>query len=69
MSQVQAKIAQREFEFDAAEIERRLRDEMPEPLGAHFAVVAGKRFPPKQVIGIVTDSTAPTSTHTKRVAS
>jgi hypothetical protein len=54
MKQVQAKIAQQGFEFDAAEIERRLRDVMPEPLGDHFAVVAGKRFPPKQVIGLVT---------------
>ncbi len=27
---------------------------MPEPLGDHYVVVAGKRFPPKQVIGLVT---------------
>lgn len=54
MSQVQAKIAHQEFAFDAAEIERRLRNVMPEPLGDHFVVVAGKRFPPKQVISLVT---------------
>ncbi len=54
MTQVQATIAQQEFDFDAAEIERRLRDVMPEPLGDHFVVVAGRRFPPKQVISLVT---------------
>lgn len=54
MSQVQATIAQQEFAFDAAEIQRQVRDVMPEPLGDHYVVVAGKRFPPKQVIGLVT---------------
>lgn len=54
MPQVQATIAQQEFAFDAAEIQRQLRDVMPEPLGDHYVVVAGKRFPPKQVIGLVT---------------
>jgi hypothetical protein len=54
MSQVQAKIAQQEFSFEAAEIERRLRDVTPEPLGDHFVVIAGRRFPPKQVISLVT---------------
>ena len=54
MSQVQAKIGHRRFTLDAAEVNRLLRDEMPEPLGDHFVVVAGKRFPPKQVIGLVT---------------
>jgi hypothetical protein len=54
MPQVQARIAQRGFALDDREVERRLRDEMPEPLDDHFVVVAGKRFPPKQVIGLVT---------------
>ncbi len=54
MTQVHAKIAQQEFAFDASEIQQRLSDEMPEPLGDHYVVVAGKRFPPKQVIGLVT---------------
>ncbi len=54
MSQVRARVARQEFAFDGAEIEGRLRDVMPEPLGDHFVVVAGKRFPPKQVIGLVT---------------
>jgi len=54
MHQVQARIAQHEFAFDAEEIDRTLRDVMPEPLGDHYVVVAGKRFPPKQVISVAT---------------
>jgi hypothetical protein len=54
MTQVQARIAQHEFAFDAAEIVQQLRDTMPEPLGDHYVVVGGKRFPPKQVISLVT---------------
>lgn len=54
MNQVQARVAQQEFAFDAAEIDRQLRDVMPEPLGDHFVVIGGKRFPPKQVISLVT---------------
>lgn len=54
MSQVQAKIAQQEFALDADEIARQLRDVMPDPLGDHYVVVAGRRFPPKQVISLAT---------------
>ena len=54
MSQVQATIAQQQFAFDTAEVGRRLRDVLPEPLGEHYVVVAGKRFPPKQVISLMT---------------
>ncbi len=54
MSQVQATIAQQQFAFDTAEVGRRLHDVMPEPLGEHYVVVAGKRFPPKQVISLMT---------------
>jgi hypothetical protein len=52
--QVQARIADREFTIDAAEVERRLRRAMPEPLGDHYVVVGGRRFPPKQAISLVT---------------
>ncbi|MEO8292761.1 MAG: hypothetical protein ABI635_06440 [Actinomycetota bacterium] len=54
MSQVHTTIARQEFDLDGDEIVRRLRDELPEPLGDHYVVVAGRRFPPKQVIGLVT---------------
>lgn len=54
MSQVHATIAQQAFDLDADEITRRFRGVMPEPLDDHYVVVAGRRYPPKQVIGLVT---------------
>jgi hypothetical protein len=54
MTQVRATIAQQQFALDTVEVGRRLRDVMPEPLGEHYVVVAGKRFPPKQVISMMT---------------
>jgi hypothetical protein len=54
MNQVRATIAHQEFTIDPADIERRLRDELPEPLGDHFVVIGGRRFPPKQVVGVMT---------------
>jgi hypothetical protein len=54
MSQVQATVAHQRFVFDSTEVGRRLRDVMPEPLGEHYVVIAGRRFPPKQVIGLMT---------------
>lgn len=54
MSQVQATIAHQVFSLDSAEIDRLLRDQLPEPLGDHFVVVSGRRFPPKQVLSAVT---------------
>jgi hypothetical protein len=54
MNQVHAQIARQEFDLDADSITHRLRGTMPEPLDEHYVVVAGKRFPPKQVIEEVT---------------
>ncbi len=54
MTQVHATIARHEFTLDRRGIERRLADELPEPLDEHYVVVGGRRFPPKQVIGLVT---------------
>ncbi len=54
MNQVQVRIAQHQFALNAADIVRLLRDVMPEPLGDHFVVIGGTRFPPKQVIGLAT---------------
>lgn len=54
MTQVQATIAHHDFTLDREAVERRLKDELPEPVGAHYVVIAGRRFPPKQVISAVT---------------
>jgi hypothetical protein len=54
MNEVHATIAGHDFSFDGPDIESQLRDAMPEPLSDHYVVVAGKRFPPKQVVSLVT---------------
>ena len=50
MPQVQTRIADHDFTIDSVEVERRLRRVMPEPLGEHYVVVGGKRFPPIYVL-------------------
>lgn len=54
MVQIVARIARRPYALDPATVELRVRGELPEPLVDHFVVVGGRRFPPKQVISIVT---------------
>ena len=54
MSQVRVTIAHRSFALVASEVEERVRTELPEPLDDHYVVIAGKRYPPKQVISLIT---------------
>lgn len=54
MNQVRARIAGRSFLLDFSDIVRRLRDVLPDPLDEDYVVVAGRRFPPKQVISQIT---------------
>lgn len=54
MSQVHTTIARQAFDLDSDRIVRQLRGVLPEPLDDHYVVVAGRRYPPKQVIGVVT---------------
>lgn len=54
MTQVRATIAQHEFTISRSEVERRVRKELPEPLDDHYVVIRGTRFPPKQVVSLVT---------------
>jgi hypothetical protein len=54
MTQVRATIAHEAFTLERVEVERRLRHELPEPLDDHYVVIKGRRFPPKQVISIMT---------------
>jgi len=54
MTQVQATIAHQKFDLQRSDVERRLRGVLPEPLDDHYVVVDGRRFPPKQVVSVVT---------------
>jgi len=54
MIPVHAIIAHRPFTISRSDVERRLRNFLPEPFDDHFVVVGGRRYPPKQVIAIVT---------------
>lgn len=51
---MQFRIAGHPFQLDAMEIEGRTERLLPEPVREHYVVVAGRRFPPKQVISHVT---------------
>ena len=47
-------IAGRRVKLDSAAVERQLAGELPEPVREHYTVVGGRRFPPKQVITLMT---------------
>ena len=42
------------FDLDARSVSRALSRVLPEPLKEHYVVIGGRRYPPKQVIGLVT---------------
>jgi hypothetical protein len=48
------RIAGQDFELDLGRIEREVSRLVPEPIQEHYVVVAGRRFPPKQVLAAVT---------------
>lgn len=50
-----ARVAGTEFTLSPDEVEQRLAEADPEPIHLHYAVVNGRRFPPKQVLALVTD--------------
>lgn len=47
-------VAGARFELDRSIVESRLTGVLPDPVADHYAVVGGTRYPPKQVIAIVT---------------
>lgn len=47
-------VAGSRFELDPASVEERVSGVLPDPVRDHFVVVNGRRFPPKQVITLVT---------------
>lgn len=62
-------IAGQEFVVRASQVERRLRGVLPEPVTEHFVVINRRRYPPKQVVGVVTglDRAAFTTHHARRI--
>lgn len=53
-TQLSVRIAGKDFMLDATQVQRMLQKVLPEPINDHYAVVDGRRYPPKQVIGLVT---------------
>jgi len=49
-----ARVAGQEFDLTASSVERSVADVDPEPIREHYAVVLGRRYPPKQVLAEVT---------------
>lgn len=65
----QVQVAGRSFALRASQIERSMRTVLPEPLKDHFVVVGQRRYPPKQVVAVVTglDRAEFTSHHARRI--
>jgi hypothetical protein len=47
-------VSGRKFDLDAQQVQEALRGELPEPITEHFVVINGRRWPPKQVLAVVT---------------
>ena len=42
------------YDLDSRSVEAALQGELPEPIQEHFVVINGRRWPPKQVLALVT---------------
>ncbi|MGO8960531.1 MAG: hypothetical protein ACLQFR_24625 [Streptosporangiaceae bacterium] len=42
------------YDLDPQRVEKALHGELPEPIYEHFVVINGRRWPPKQVLALVT---------------
>jgi len=47
-------VSGRKYDLDSSTVEDALRGALPEPIREHFVVVNGRRWPPKQVLALVT---------------
>lgn len=47
-------IAKRPFQLDRRRVEKVMRNVLGEPISSHYVVVGSRRYPPKQVIALVT---------------
>jgi hypothetical protein len=43
-----------QYNLDSQSVEAALREVLPEPIHEHFVVINGRRWPPKQVLALVT---------------
>jgi hypothetical protein len=47
-------VSGRQYRLDSRSVEAALHGELPEPIREHFVVINGRRWPPKQVLALVT---------------
>lgn len=47
-------VSGQQYDLDRRSVEAALQGELPEPIQEHFVVVNGRRWPPKQVLALVT---------------
>ena len=47
-------VSGRQYDLDSRGVEAALQGELPEPIQEHFVVINGRRWPPKQVLALVT---------------
>jgi hypothetical protein len=47
-------VSGRSYDLDSQRVQQALQGELPEPIQEHFVVVNGRRWPPKQVLALVT---------------
>jgi hypothetical protein len=47
-------IAKQRFELRRDRVERAMRRVLPEPIASHYVTIGHRRYPPKQVIGLIT---------------
>ncbi len=49
-----ARVAGQDFDLDHRTVAQAMVDVVPEPIHEHYAVIGNRRFPPKQVLSVVT---------------
>ncbi len=62
-------VAKQRFELWRDRVEETMRDVTPEPIASHYVVIDHRRFPPKQVVSVMTgiDRADFTSHHARRI--
>ena len=46
-------VKQKEYRLEREDVEKRMRGISPEPIAKYYIVVRGKKYPPKQVLSVV----------------